>query len=187
MNSYTCLIVTHSLSWILYEILAFEIWPRDWPFKVPKVKCSHATGLPIYGFLLRSTSNIWPTLAQVRHRSLQNLNDLDFDLSRSLRVKCDGAIGLPIYDFSYIYVKSYTWPNATPLRDINLRNLSYLDIDLSRSPRSNCIHTTGIPMFNSSIWPILARPWDVCKTWVTLILTVQGHKVKCDDAIELFI
>ncbi len=30
---------------------------------------------------------------------LQNLGDLDFDLSRSLKVKSDDAIELPIYGF----------------------------------------------------------------------------------------
>ncbi len=31
--------------------------------------------------------------------SLRNVSDLDFDLSRSLKVKYNGAVGLPIYDF----------------------------------------------------------------------------------------
>ena len=29
----------------------------------------------------------------------QNLSDLKYDSSRSLKVKCDGAFGLSIYDF----------------------------------------------------------------------------------------
>ncbi len=35
----------------------------------------------------------------LRHIRLQNLGDLEFDLSRSLKVKSNGAVGLPIYDF----------------------------------------------------------------------------------------
>ncbi len=34
---------------------------------------------------------------------LQNLSDLDFDLSRSLKVKFDSAIGLPIYGFLFMF------------------------------------------------------------------------------------
>ena len=30
-------------------------------------------------------------------------SDLDFDLSRSLKVKCDGVIGLPIYGFLLMF------------------------------------------------------------------------------------
>ena len=30
----------------------------------------------------------------MRYSRLQNLSDLEFDLSRSLKVKCEGAIGL---------------------------------------------------------------------------------------------
>ena len=40
-----------------------------------KVKSSGAIGLPIYGFLLMCNSNIGP------NRGLQNLGDLEFDLS----------------------------------------------------------------------------------------------------------
>ena len=49
----------------------------------------------------------------------QYLNDLDFDLSRSLKVKCDGVIGLLIYGFLLI-VNIYLLPNSFPLRDIRL-------------------------------------------------------------------
>ncbi len=37
--------------------------------------------------------------------SLSNLCDLDFDLSRSLKVKCDGVIGLSLYGFLLIYIR----------------------------------------------------------------------------------
>ena len=35
----------------------------------------------------------------MRDIRLQNTDDLEFDLSRSLKVKSNGAAGLPIYDF----------------------------------------------------------------------------------------
>ncbi len=47
---------------------------------------------------LMFNSNIGPR-APLRDISLRNMCDLEFNLSRSLKVKCDGAIGLPIYCF----------------------------------------------------------------------------------------
>ncbi len=44
-------------------------------------------------------SNIGPNSAPFRDIRLLNLGDIDFDLSRSLKVKSNGAVRLPIYDF----------------------------------------------------------------------------------------
>ena len=68
-----------------------------------KVKCDSVIGLPIYGFLVVSNSNIWPNSTPLQNIRLQNLSDLDFELSRSLKVKCGGVIGLSIYGFLLIY------------------------------------------------------------------------------------
>ncbi len=38
----------------------------------------------------------------LRHKHL-NKNDLDFDLSRLLKVRCNGAVGLRIYDFLLVF------------------------------------------------------------------------------------
>ncbi len=38
--------------------------------------------------------NIWPLLAHLRYMGLQNVSDLDFDLSRSRKVKWDGDVGV---------------------------------------------------------------------------------------------
>ncbi len=46
-------------------------------------KCERAIGLPIYSFLLMFNSNIGPKQALLRDIRLQNLGDLEFDLSRS--------------------------------------------------------------------------------------------------------
>ena len=43
----------------------------------------------------------------------QNLVDLDFDLSRSLKAKCDCAIVLPIYDFLLVF-NCNIGPNSAP-------------------------------------------------------------------------
>ncbi len=46
-----------------------------------------------------------------------NLGDLDFDLSRLLKVKCKGAIGLPIHGFLLMF-NSNIGHNWAPLRDL---------------------------------------------------------------------
>ncbi len=51
---------------------------------------------------------------------LQNLSDVDFDLSRSLKVKCDSVIGLPIYGF-LVVSNSNIWPSSAPLQDIRYK------------------------------------------------------------------
>ncbi len=47
------------------------------------------------------------------------MGDLEFDLSRSLKVKSEGAIGLPICGF-LLMVNSNIGPNLAPLRDMTL-------------------------------------------------------------------
>ncbi len=44
-------------------------------------------------------SNIWPNSAPLQDIRLQNLSDLELDLSRSSKVKCDDVIGLSICGF----------------------------------------------------------------------------------------
>ena len=83
------------------------------------VKCDGVIGLHIQGFLLMVNTNIWPNLAPLRDIRLYNLSDLDFDLSRSLKVKCHGVIGLAIYTFLLV-VNSKIGPNVAPLPDIRL-------------------------------------------------------------------
>ncbi len=84
----------------------------------------------------------------MRDIRLRKFGDLDFDLSRSLKVKCDGAIGLPIYGFLSMF-NSNIWPNMAPLRNyIRLQNLGDLEFDLSRSFKfkSNCAF--GLPIYD---------------------------------------
>ncbi len=39
-----------------------------------------------------------------RPPATQSLNDLDFDLSRSLKVKSNGAVGVTKYDFLFLFL-----------------------------------------------------------------------------------
>ena len=48
-------------------------------------------------------SNIGPNMAPLRDIRLQNMSDIEFDLSRSLKVKSDGTVGLPIYGFLLMF------------------------------------------------------------------------------------
>ncbi len=47
--------------------------------------------------------NIWPNPAPLQGIKLQNVSDLEFDISRSLKVKCDDVIGLVIHGFLLTY------------------------------------------------------------------------------------
>ncbi len=126
----------------LGSFMRYKPSKSEWA-KIAKVKCNNTTGIPIYGFLSLFTSSIWPILAHLWHINLQNLNDLDFDLSRSLNVKCDSVIGLPIYDFLLMF-NSDLGPNSAPLLDIRLQNLSDLESDLSRSLKVKCDNVIGL-------------------------------------------
>ncbi len=48
-------------------------------------------------------SNIWPNSGPLQDIRLRNVSDLEFDLSRSLKVKCDDFIGLAIHGFLLTY------------------------------------------------------------------------------------
>ena len=67
-------------------------------------------------------SNLWPNSAPLPDIMLQNLSDLDFDLSRLLNIKCDSVIGVTTYGFLVVF-NSNIWPNSALLRDISLQNL----------------------------------------------------------------
>ena len=75
------------------------------------------------------------------------MGDLNFDLSRSLKVKCDSAIGLPIYDFLLMF-NSNIGPNWALMRDIRLRNFGDLDFDLSRSLKVKSNGAPRLPIYD---------------------------------------
>ncbi len=120
-------------------------------------------------------------LAPLQYIRFRNLSDLEFDLSRLLKVMCDDVIGLSINVFLLIF-NSNIWPNWAPLLDIRLQNLSDLEFDPSRSLKVKCDSVVGLPIyaflsvFNSNVWPNSAPLQDIrFEIWVTLNLTLQGH------------
>ncbi len=55
------------------------------------------------------------------------MSDLEFDLSRSLKVKC-AVIGLSLYMYAFLLTFiSNIWHNFAPLQDIRPQNLSDLE------------------------------------------------------------
>ncbi len=74
---------------------------------------------PIDGFLLMVSSNKRPNTA-LCEISLQNMSDLDFDLSMSVNVKSNGAVALPIYDFPLVSDRNYM-PSSDRLGVIAIR------------------------------------------------------------------
>ena len=66
------------------------------------IKSNSAVANPMLDFLLVFNSQIWPHGATLREISLQNLSDIDFDFSRSLKVVYDSAMQL-----DYLYMVYY--------------------------------------------------------------------------------
>ncbi len=64
------------------------------------VKCNGANRFPLYGFLL---GKCVAYAALFRDTHLPDLSELDFDLSRSLKVKYNCVLGLPIYDILLLF------------------------------------------------------------------------------------
>ena len=60
------------------------------------------------------------------------MHDLEFDLSRSLKVKGDDAIIKPTYDFLLVNNSEYMAICST-LQDIDTQNMQDLELDLSGS------------------------------------------------------
>ncbi len=82
-------------------------------------------------------------LAPLQDIRLQNLTDLQFELSRPLKVICDDVIELPIYAFLLMF-NSNLWPNSAPSQDIRLRNLT-LNLTFQGHSRSNVIVSFDSP------------------------------------------
>ncbi len=53
----------------------------------PKVKSGGTVGLLLYGFLIYVMCNIWPNSALLQDIRLQNLSDLDFNLSFQVHLR----------------------------------------------------------------------------------------------------
>ena len=62
-------------------------------------KVDGAIRKPTYDFLLMNNSKYMPICSILGDIATQNMHDLEFDFSRSLKVEVDGAIRKPTYDF----------------------------------------------------------------------------------------
>ena len=78
--------------------------------------------------------------------TFENIQHLNCDCSRSLKVKCDGSTRLPKYNFILVF-NSNIWPNSAHLRDIRLLNLSDLEFDLSKSLKVKYDSVIGLPTY----------------------------------------
>ncbi len=72
-----------------------------------------------------------------------SISDLNFDLSKLLKVKSDSTDELPnpTYNFLLVFNSNKWRSNTQPHYDIppvRLQNLSNLDFDLSRLPKVKC-------------------------------------------------
>ena len=71
------------------------------------VKVDGAIRIPIYELLLANNSKYMPICSILQDIATQNMHDLEFDPSRSLKVKVDGAIRKPTYDFRLVNNYNY--------------------------------------------------------------------------------
>ena len=74
----------------------------------------------MYDFLLVTSNNCMPT-PSTWDIAIQNMQELEFDLTRSLKVKSDGAIKKSTYDFLSENISQYM-PICSNLRDIPIQN-----------------------------------------------------------------
>ena len=73
-----------------------------------------------------------PTCSISEDIAIQHEHDLEFDLSKSLKVKVYGAIRKPTYDFLLVNNSKYM-PICSILWDIKNENMHDLEFELSRS------------------------------------------------------
>ncbi len=78
------------------------------PLKSFEVKCYGAIGTPMDCFPLLFNGNIGPTWAPLGDIRLQNVSDLVFDISRSLKVKSRDSVLLPTYKFLLVSNSNHT-------------------------------------------------------------------------------
>ncbi len=126
-----------------------------------------------------------------RSPTTENLCNLDFDLSRSLRVKYEGVIGLPVCGFLFIF-NSNIGLNWAPLRDIRLRNLNDLASDLSMTSNIKSDGIIRLTIYDflllyNSIWYNLAHLRHIRLSAGLDFVLGRSLKVKCHSAIRLSI
>ncbi len=98
----------------------------------------------------RLISNILPNSGPLRDIRFLNPSDLDFELSKSLKVKSDGVIALAVHGF-LLMANSNIRANSVPLRDIKALKSQWpwLDLDLSRSLKIKRDGVIGLIIYGS--------------------------------------
>ena len=76
----------------------------------------------------------------------ENMQDLEFDVSRSLKVKVDGTVWKPTYYF--LLVKSKYLPICSILWDKATQNMHDLEFDLLRSLKVKVDGTISKPTYD---------------------------------------
>ena len=117
-------------------------------------------------------SNTWSNSPPFRRLSLQYLNGLDFDLSRTLKVKCDGAVALRCGN-SFWCVISNTLPNSIHLRYSRLQNFSDFDLDLLTSLKSETVPLwPHAKWYTDELWQAKRDSLKLERSWRNSELTV---------------
>ncbi len=100
-------------------------------------------------------SNIGHNMAPLQVISLKNLSDLDFDLSRSLKVSPNGAAGLPIYDF--LLVSNSNLMSLSPFRSPSYLKKNFLSRNIMAKfrPQPTHLYPGAIFFFKIEWFP----PW----------------------------
>ena len=88
----------------------------------------------MYDFLFVTGNNYMPTCGILGDLAIQNIpvHELEFDLSRLLRVKVYWVIRMSTYLFLLVNNGEYI-PMCSILRDIAIQNIHDLEFDFSRS------------------------------------------------------
>ncbi len=134
---------------------------------------------PKFFFLCDIRINILVANICISYRSpvTQNLNGLDFDLSRSLWVKYIVGVGLPIHDFLFRF-NSNALPNSAPLQTRSLRNLNNPGFDLSMSLNVKCNVAVDFLLVSNSKHISISHGLAVIGTWKVYHLAKISDKTK---------
>ena len=109
------------LSTVFYEIQAYA-----WPWVLPSLSNDGAIRIPTYDFLLVNNSKYMPICNILVDIATQNIHDLKFDLSKSLKFEGNAAIRKPTCDILLVNNSKYM-PICSILEDIATQNMHDLE------------------------------------------------------------
>ncbi len=104
---------------------------------------AHKFSYVILGYDTCTCTTAYVQISMRRSPTTQNVSDIDFDLSKPLKVNSNGTIEFVVYG-CYCYQRLIATHHPTRFLswDTHLQSLSHFDLDLSRSPS-----------VNSTTWP----------------------------------